>query len=420
MLNSAEDVLTESPSAIAKEIDFIGLPALMTMAFNNSVDFIPTGTSLYERVKTNPGDANALLDMAIYLILRGEKKVALSMQAIALNTQQVFHYPRRVLPVKMRVLALLGPGDLMANSPFEFLLDDQPVALDLMYITPELGLPQSIPEHDVLLVAMSESEQNKPLLAKAATLLTGWPRPVINDPTRISELSRDGNCAQLANLPGVVMPTALRVTRASLELCCQADDLACTLASQLGGISYPVIIRPIDSHAGNGLSKIDNLGELSGYLQQSAEQQFFVAPFVDYRNADGLYRKYRIILIGGAPYVCHMAISQRWMVHYLNADMLENASHRAEEAQFMADFDQGFAVQHANAFAAIYQQLGLDYVGIDCAQSADGRLLIFEVDSNMVVHNMDSAEVFPYKKIQMPKLFRAFAHMLARRGGITL
>ena len=400
--------------------DFIGLPTLMTLAFNNSPELVALGTSLYERVKANPMDANALLDIAIYLILRGETKVALSMQAIALKTQQIYHYKRPAIPAKLRVLALLGPGDLMANSPFEFLIENQAIALDLMYITPTLGLPESIPEHDVLLVAISESDDNQLLLAQATSYLNHWPRPVINHPSRISQLSRDSSCAKLSHLPGVVMPPAKRVARTTLEACCRPTDSAALLAEQLSGIDYPIIIRPIDSHAGNGLSKIESVSDLTGYLVQSPEDHFFVAPFIDYSNDDGLFRKYRIILIGGKPYVCHMAISARWMVHYLNADMLENADHRAEEAQCMANFDQTFALQHATAFNAIYQQLGLDYVGIDCAQTPDGKLLIFEVDSNMIVHNMDSAEIFPYKKIQMPKLFNAFGQMLAQRCGASL
>ena len=108
------------------------------------------------------------------------------------------------------------------------------------------------------------------------------------------------------------------------------------------------------------------------------------------------------------------------MVHYLNADMLDNPSHREEEAQMMANFGTTLASRHAAAFDAIHQGLGLDYVGIDCAETPDGKLLIFEVDSNMVVHNMDPADKFPYKKIQMPKLFQAFVQLLAQRSGKIL
>ena len=59
------------------------------------------------------------------------------------------------------------------------------------------------------------------------------------------------------------------------------------------------------------------------------------------------------------------------------------------------------------------RRFGLDDVGIDCAETQYRQLLIFEVDSNMVVHNMDSANMFPYKKVQMPKIFCAFSQLLA-------
>ena len=78
----------------------------------------------------------------------------------------------------------------------------------------------------------------------------------------------------------------------------------------------------------------------------------------------------------------------------------------------MADFDSDFALRHAAAFAQINARMGLDYVGIDCAESADGRLLIFEVDSCMIVHAVDSIELYPYKQPQMQKIFSAFRQML--------
>jgi len=408
------------PAAVNTVADeLIGLPFLMTTAFTGG-DLNTIGDRLIQRIKADPQDANALMDMAVIFIMRGDTRLAASMKALALSTRQLYHYPAPPLPVSIRALAILGPGDLMANSPFEFLIEGQPVSLDLLYITPTMKLPAQVPEHDVLIVAIAESDVNQPLLNYLEQALTHWPRPVINRPARISLLSRDSTCALLSDLPQVLMPGALRVARATLEACCRPADQAVALPAQLPGIDYPIIIRPIDSHAGHGLNKIETLNDLTAYLVNSPEQFFFVSPFIDYRSADGLFRKYRLILIDGVAYACHMAISQRWMVHYLNADMLENAAHRAEEAQFMDEFNTGFALRHAAALQAIDTRLGLDYVGIDCAETADGKLLIFEVDSNMVVHNMDSAATFPYKKIQMPKLFRAFAQLLAVRSGKTL
>jgi hypothetical protein len=74
----------------------------------------------------------------------------------------------------------------------------------------------------------------------------------------------------------------------------------------------------------------------------------------------------------------------------------------------MASFDQGFAVRHRHAFQALYQSFRLDYFGIDCAETPDGRLVVFEADVAMIVHAMDSAELYPYKKPAMAKLCDGF------------
>ena len=108
------------------------------------------------------------------------------------------------------------------------------------------------------------------------------------------------------------------------------------------------------------------------------------------------------------------------MIHYVNADMYTRAERRAEEARFMADFECDFAVRHAIALNAIARQIDLDYVTMDCAETPDGKLLIFEVGNGMIVHAMDPPELFPYKKTQMDKVFRAFENMLrnaSKTGG---
>ncbi|MFI4941187.1 MAG: RimK family alpha-L-glutamate ligase, partial [Burkholderiales bacterium] len=109
-----------------------------------------------------------------------------------------------------------------------------------------------------------------------------------------------------------------------------------------------------------------------------------------------------------------MAISEHWMIHYLNAHMSASREKRDEEARFMECFDTVFAARHRDALQAINQRAGLDYLVVDCAESADGRLLVFEIDSAAVVHAMDSAELFPYKQAQAQKVFDAFHALLEK------
>ena len=361
------------------------------------------------------------MDLSTLLQLRGERELALEMQAQALILKQFYASPYQRgqqdrSTAALRLLAIMGAGDLMSNSPVEFLLEDADVALDIVYVTDELALPHMLPEHDVLFVAIAESERNIPLLKTIATATANWPRPVLNDPARIALLSRDNNCALLKDAVGVEMPVTARLFRPKLEQLARGELV---LSEVLEAGEFPIIVRPVDSHAGKGLDKLDDVAALRTYLSGAQESEFYVSRFVDYRNADGMFRKYRIMLVDGHPFVAHMGISEHWMIHYLNAGMAESAEKRDEEARFMASFDAGFAVRHGAAFQAIFDRAGLDYLGIDCAETADGKLLIFEIDSCMIVHAIDPVDVFPYKQPQMKKLFDAFGRMLksAPEGG---
>lgn len=377
----------------------IGLVELMRFA-HAGVDISPIGQVLIEKTAENPNDANALLDLGIVLQLRGNRELALQVQKQAIELQRAY-----VLPAKnpsLRVLALMGAGDLMANTPIEFLVENSDIELTQFFVTEDLftvagNLNEDLPEHDVLFVAIAESEDNLPLLKQLEPILKNWAKPVLNKPEKITQMSRDAACQLLANIDEISMPETLRYSLESLNS---------------ASFDYPIIIRPIDSHAGHDLDKIESENGLKNYLVQQNYNEFFVAKFIDYRNADGLFRKYRVMLIAGQPFLAHLAISQNWMIHYLNAGMADDAQKRAEEARVMNCFNETFTTKHAAAFQKIYQRSGLDYVGLDCSETPDGKLLIFEIDSCMIVHAIDPIDLFPYKPAHMANLFAAFQQLL--------
>ena len=101
------------------------------------------------------------------------------------------------------------------------------------------------------------------------------------------------------------------------------------------------------------------------------------------------------------------------MIHYVNAGMYDEAWKRDEEAFFMAHFDS-FAERHRLALDAIWRRTKLDYLCIDCAETPDGALLVFEIDHAMVVHAMDPEHQFPYKRAHMQKVKDAFRNFLLR------
>ena len=391
--------------------DCIGLAALSRLAFHGG-DLQPLFAALLARVNDRPDDAPAMMDVATLLLLSGDRANGLAVQGQALAQRAMFR--RAGAAGALRVLAIMAPGDTMANTPLDFLLEGSGATLINVYAGPDGDLPGEVPDHDVAFLAVGESEANRPILQGLAGRLGAWPRPLLNaNPLRIADLTRDGVCALLAGAPDILAPAAFRLDRDAMSRIGRGE-------ARFEDADFPVIARPIGSHAGTGLERLSSAADLAAYVASQTEDRFYVSPFIDYAGDDGLFRKQRIALIAGVPYVCHLAVSPRWMVHYLNAEMLDSAANRAEEARFMAAFDTDFAVRHAAAFADLYRRIGLDYFAIDCAETRDGRLLLFEADVAMIVHAMDPPDLFPYKAPQMRKVFAAFLAMLektATRGG---
>ena len=402
-----------APIEAAAGANLIGLPTLAKLAFDGC-DLTPVWNELVTRASENPNDAAALMDLSTVAHLQGRPVDRLALQAMALKISRLYRLPPATATAKpLRLLALMAPGDFMANIPIEFMLEGSAIALDMLYLSEGKTLPQ-LPEHDIALVAIAESSKNQALLRELATLLRSWPKPVLNSPEHIARLTRAGTWELLKSAPGVMMPMNAAISRADLSRIAQG---ALAVADLLGGARFPIIARPEDSHAGKGLEKLDDAAALAAYLGARPEEEFAIAPFVDYRSADGLYRKYRIALIGGKPYACHMAISEHWMIHYLNADMRQRSERRAEEARFFAEFDGDFTVRHAAALTAINERFALDYIPFDCGETTDGKLLVFEAGTNMIVHSMDPPDLFPYKPAQMKKVFGAFHAMLRNACG---
>jgi hypothetical protein len=389
----------------------MGVAKLSKMAFDG-IDLWPLWRQLVDRYVFEPGDAAALMDLSTVEQLFGNLDVGLSRLDEALSVERLYRSPLGAAPA-LRVLAFAGAGDIGSNTPLEFLLGGSDIALTTFYVIPGEPLPAALPEHDVAIVAVGESDEHRIVLAEIERLTADWPRPVLNRPERVVPLAREHLCGLLQNIPGLTMPLTARLTRDTFA---RLDAGEIALTDVLDDGVFPLIARPVNSHAGLGLERLDDAGRIGPYLAERHEGEFYISRFVDYRSADGLYRKYRIVFVDGRPFACHMALAEQWRIWYLNAGMRENAEKRAAEAAFMASFDEDFAQRHAGAFHALAERIGLDYFAIDCAEMPDGDLVMFEADIAMIVHDMDDPKIYPYKPPQMRKVFDAFRTMLYRAG----
>ena len=368
------------------------LPALMHMT-------PPALQALIAEVHQDVNPGRIFMQMAFVFMLSNQHEAAMEMQVRALQTQR--HYRMKTDQAQaLRLLVIMGPGNMQDNTPIEFVLDGGNIQTDILFLLPGEAFPDALPDHDVAFIAIGESSRNAPLLAQLEAQMARWPRPVVNLPHAIPHCARDTCYARLESIPGVYMPRTQRLQR--------GDAL---------GMDFPITMRPIDTQGGEGLQRINSAAALADYYAAHPAPAYYAAQYMDCQSADGLYRKLRLVLIDGEPYICHMAISSHWMVHYLSAGMAESATKRLEEQRMMEGFEQDFALRYREPLKAIARALQLDYVTIDCAESPDGQLLVFEADSRGIIHAADPVHIYPYKPAVMQKAFDAFAALLFRRAG---
>jgi len=401
-----------SDAARAGCADRIGMAKLAKMAFDGR-DLRPQWAELIAKLLNGTANAGEGIDLSLIAQLLGDKEAGLAIQQEVLLSHQLFRSPCTTKNPRLRVLALAAATDMGSNTPIEFLLEESGIELMMLYVIPEAELPSPLPEHDIAIVVASDSEDCRTALRKIDAAAPSWPRPLLNSPRLVSSLDRDKLYRLLDGIDGLEIPATLVVTRGRLDDVAQSPEELQDIATDL---AFPVIIRPRGSHAGSGLAKIDDAAELRRYLDGRDGELFFISRFIDYSSLDGLYRKYRLAMVDGKPYACHMAIADRWDIWYLNAYMAFSEEKRAEEAVFMREFDNAFAARHRSALDEMSKRVGLDYFIVDCAENQDNELLVFEADNTAVVHNMDSPDVFPYKPPQMRKIFAAFSAMLSRHA----
>jgi hypothetical protein len=408
------DVDSGQPIVMARGLcaDRMGVATLTKMVVAG-INLRPLWQSLIARLIDGTITAGEGLDLSLIAQLLGDKPAGLAIQQEILSCHQLFRSPCAAAKPRLRVLALAAPTDMGSNMPIEFLLDDSGIELMTVYVMPDIEWPVTLPDYDIAIVIASDSEECRDALRRIESATTRWPRPLLNPPQRVCNLDRDKLHRVLDGITGLEIPATAAVTREQLSLLLSSVDLLDDIAADL---AFPVVVRPRGSHAGSGLAKLGDHDAIKRYLDARPEQKFFIARFVDYSNRDGLFRKYRIVFIDGRPYACHMAIADRWDIWYLNAGMSLSASKRVEEQTFMQTFDVAFARRHAAALAGIAERIALDYFTVDCAETKNGSLLIFEADNTAIVHDMDPPDTFPYKVPQMRKVFDAFAAMLDRRA----
>jgi tetratricopeptide (TPR) repeat protein len=262
---------------------------------------------------------------------------------------------------------------------------------------------RDLPPYDLVFNAIGDPDLAGPTDAPMRRFVSRCERPVLNPPDAVRRTRRDAMPGLLGDIAGVVVPGVARISAAAIDRHGLAGAIDRT------GLGPPVLIRPIGSHGGKGLHLAAVSAELDA-LTTSGDQ--YATAFHDYRSADGLFRKYRVVFVDRRPYPYHLAISRDWLVHHESAGMADDAARRAEERRFVDDPRGVLGEAAMGAIGEIGRGLDLDYAGLDFALLADGRVLVFEANATMLVHPEPPGGVFAYKNRAVAAIVEAFEAML--------
>lgn len=227
---------------------------------------------------------------------------------------------------------------------------------------------------------MADVDLYRAALRKADEVVRQIGRPAFNAPAAVLRTGRDQVAATLADVPGVRMPRTIR-TLAS-------EPSALAEAIRAEALTFPILIRPAGAHGGEGMVKIDHAKDLEATPIQFDEGPLYVTEFVDFADADGLYRKHRLVVVGQEIFLRHIIVGENWLLH--SARRGENTE--AEEQAALTAFAAEVPPAVRQVVMAVADALDLDYFGIDCAFLPDGGMLVFEANACMnVFHNSASS-----------------------------
>lgn len=303
----------------------------------------------------------------------------------------------------IRLAVLAAPGS--ANTPTRFILDRSILSVDVFYVLPgSADMAQRLSDNvDIIFNSVSDPNSASAGFADLIRLVDSVDKPVLNRPDRIQATRRNWMRELLGPIEGCVVPWTLR---------CAAGDFGAA-ADFARAAGYPVLVRPVGSHGGDGLVKIETEIELRAAL--SAYGDSYVTKFHDAKSDDGWYRKYRLIIVDGAILPYHLAVNDHWLVHYFRAPTKEMSAFRDEEVLFLDEPEQTMGPVAYGALRRIAETVKLDFFGIDCAVDASGQLLVFECNATMLVRDGEQPNIVTAKGEAARRIRDAVTAMIERR-----
>lgn len=344
----------------------------------------------------------------------GNLLAELGQEEAAARHQRLGHWDRRATELPYRgqsepLSVLMLTSGRRGDVPIRHLLDDK--IFRTFVVLPNVYDPDApLPEHQVVFNAIGDADLCKQALDRAVTLMDRTFAPVVNPPAAVLRTGRAANARRFAGVPNVIAPVIADFARETLA---SPEALS---ALDRRGFQFPILLRAPGFHNGRHLVLLDTPAQLSSALAEIPGDELTAIEYLDARGTDGFHRKYRVMMIGSRLYPLHLAISTNWKIHYVTADMAENAAHRDEEAKFLENMPAVLGSHAMAALAEIQNTLGLDYAGIDFGLNAQGDLLLFEANATMTVLPPDRDRRWDYRRAAVQHIEDAVRKMIVGKA----
>jgi glutathione synthase/RimK-type ligase-like ATP-grasp enzyme len=289
--------------------------------------------------------------------------------------------------------------DTKGNTDLFLLRTRDPRGYGRIHITPgyfRQSFRYDLSRFDLLLNLVTDADQNPKVLANLVKLLKPWRGRVLNRPEAVLRSTREKVAAACAALPHVVTPRTVRLTS----------------AGQARGFPFPAILRLTGTHTGRVIGIVGDAGQLAAMLVEGREH--FLTEYKDFHGADGLYRKFRFVFIGGEIVMRHLLVSDGWNVHAADRArfMAPRPALVAEERDAIDYGMQAFPHSVRAGLAAIRDAVGLDLFGVDCAISDAGEIILFEANATMNFFPFSEDPLFAYLGKALTRAQQAFDRLL--------
>ena len=362
-------------------------------------------TCLEGAIALNPKGMDAYNTLGNILLHMGQVAKSLATFRRAQELQPFITSPAMKEKADFSVVFLDSPGP--GSTPVGYLVGKAPYDSHFYCVLPDVqpDIDFLRAKADVVVNLIADADNGKEILPFVHDIVERLGRPTVNPPRLVMNTDRETIARRLAGIPFCHTPKTMRLAGPALAEAAQKK--------RLDGFTMPLLVRLAGNHGGDDFEKFYDFNSIAEFVSKHPEGNYYLTEYVDYRSADGFFRKYRLIVIDGELLPYHLAIHDHWKVHHFRTDMANQIWMRQEEESFLRDPRLVFDEARQTALRAVARATGLDYSGIDCALNCEGHVVVFEANAAMRVHD-EKDGIFAYKNPYIARIKDAFEWKLAR------